>query len=127
MSERRTSRGTIASGHKRFDKLAFGNMLALVLLVLFASVHLAIGDCPDSDIRCRIPLSNTGTMGWTSGCSGSASAGVTSSDAEVTIGGQCFNTETGQDSTTYAIAGETSVGQCFNAFASGCQPEKLPR
>lgn len=124
--ERRTSRGTIASGHKRFDKLTFGNMLALVLLVLFALVHLAIGDCPDADIRCRIPLSNTGTMVWTNGCSGSVTAGVTSSDPEVTISGQCFNTETDQDSTTYADVGVTSVGQCYNAFTGGCQPENCP-
>ncbi len=106
--------------------MAFGNMLALVLLVLFALVHLAIGDCPDADISCRIPLPNTGAMGWTSGCSGSASAGVTSSDAEVTIGGQCFHTETNQDSATYAVVGVISVGQCFNAFAGGCQPENCP-
>jgi hypothetical protein len=98
----------------------------LVLLVLFALVHLAIGDCPDSDIRCRIPLSNTGTMGYTSGCSGSAAAGDSSTGPEVTIGGQCYYTQTDQDSTIYAVVGETTVGQCYNAFEGGCQPANCP-
>ncbi|KAK9797376.1 hypothetical protein WJX73_007318 [Symbiochloris irregularis] len=86
-------------------------------------VALCRADCPDADIRCRIPISDNANVESTMGCSLDGSGSVTADVPTVSISGHCYKTETDSDGTMFADIGEITIGQCFDAFQGGCQPD----
>ncbi len=55
-------------------------------------------------------------QGSSSGCSAGATASGTAEGGEVSINGMCYSTETDSDSTTYAVIGTITIGQCYDAL-----------
>jgi LysM repeat protein len=102
---------------------------AVTLLVLLACSLAAVAkaDCPDAGIRCRIPIANVGSSGTENGCSvtGDAKATITGEipSATLSVGGTCYQKVTTSDKATYLVVGTISIGQCYNLFQGGCQPD----
>ncbi len=59
-------------------------------------------------------------QGSSSGCSGggSVSGGATGEvpTGMISINGMCYNSETDSDKTTFAVIGDITIGQCYNAI-----------
>ncbi|KAG5188805.1 hypothetical protein JKP88DRAFT_24967 [Tribonema minus] len=98
-------------------------ILVLAMALLIAAAPAAVADCPDAGVRCRIALTDAATMGATTGCSVNGEAGVVGDVPSVTIGGSCYYQDTETDSAGFYVAGTLSMGQCYDLFQGGCQPD----
>ncbi|KAL0046258.1 hypothetical protein WJX82_007269 [Trebouxia sp. C0006] len=92
----------------------------MVFALLTTLVTFTAADCPDAGIRCRIPASDADTTGSSSGCSGGGSAsGGAMEDVPtgmISINGMCYTSETDSDQTTFAVIGDITIGQCYDAL-----------
>ncbi len=70
-------------------------------------------------------------QGSSSGCSGggSASGGATGDvpTGMISINGMCYNSETDSDQTTFAVIGDITIGQCYNAIEGKSNRSSAPR
>eukprot|EP00798_Chlamydomonas_sp_ICE-L_P024849 gene24849-10506_t len=101
--------------------------VALFLGAVFSAPLHASADCPDAGIRCRIPVQNTGSTVSSNGCEGGSDVTGTVDGAgpsgSVSINGKCFNSFTSAENTEYVVIGSITIGQCYDLFQGGCQPD----
>jgi len=93
-------------------------LICIATLAVLGSVQLTRADCPNRDVRCRIPDAEVRTQVSQSGCSvdGSVDVGFTGDvpAGTVTVNGQCYNSYTDTDGTTFVPMGVIpGVGTCY--------------
>lgn len=97
------------------------------VVTCFFLAKFARGDCPDADVQCLIPTSAVGTVTSSQGCDmgGSAQVGFEGElpSGSIGVNGNCFNSFTDSTGFSYIPMGVITVGQCYDLFQGGCQPE----